>query len=230
MNGWDFPMLGAEALLLAALLSVVLGLVNCFFGYRLFRFMLGVFGFLLGAVAGFFIASSVTDGQVLWLVLGAIVGGLAGAALLSFLYVVGVFLAGAWAGAWLAGLAGTLTGLELPTWAVIIAAVAVGIVALILQRVLLILVTAFGGAWAVAQVGDFLLQNYGIRRAFLDVALFLLTVGFPAALILQWYHGLKGNQRVQRLEALMLACWERWPLWGPFCSSRARRRPGDRPR
>lgn len=61
-----------------------------------------------------------------------------------------------------------------------------------------------GGAWIVAQVGDFWIQNYGLNRRYLDVVLFLLTVGLPVALILSWYHGLKGAQKVQRLEAVLL--------------------------
>ena len=61
-----------------------------------------------------------------------------------------------------------------------------------------------GAAWIVAQVGDFWIQNYGLERRYLDVVLFLLTVGLPAAIILSWYHGQKGAQKVQRGEAAML--------------------------
>jgi hypothetical protein len=86
-------------------------------------------------------------------VLGAILGGIVGAALLSFLYGVGVFLLGAWAGAWLANLAGVFIDTELPVWAVIAAAVVMGILALFLQRVIITLVTAFGGAWAMVSAG-----------------------------------------------------------------------------
>jgi hypothetical protein len=153
MNWFDFPTVGAEASLLIALISIVFGLALCFSGYRLFQFMLGVFGFLLGAVAGFLIADYLVGGQTLWLVLGAILGGLVGAALFSFLYSVGVFLAGAWAGAWLANLAGVFIGFELPMWAVFVAAVALGIIALILQRAAIIVITAFGGAWAMVSAG-----------------------------------------------------------------------------
>jgi tetratricopeptide (TPR) repeat protein/uncharacterized membrane protein YidH (DUF202 family) len=61
-----------------------------------------------------------------------------------------------------------------------------------------------GGAWIVAQVGDFAIQNYDVSRRYLDVVLYVLTVGLPAALILAWYHGQKGVQKVQRTEAAML--------------------------
>jgi tetratricopeptide (TPR) repeat protein len=61
-----------------------------------------------------------------------------------------------------------------------------------------------GGAWIVAQVGDFAIQNYDLHRRYLDVVLYLLTVGLPAALVIAWYHGHKGVQKVKRAEAVML--------------------------
>ena len=61
-----------------------------------------------------------------------------------------------------------------------------------------------GAAWIVAQVGDFWIQNYGVDRRYLDVVLYILTLGFPAALIISWHHGPKGAQRVQRGEVAML--------------------------
>ena len=38
--------------LFVALIAVAIGLVACFFGYRLFRAVLPVFGFVLGAIVG----------------------------------------------------------------------------------------------------------------------------------------------------------------------------------
>ena len=35
----------------AAIALVLGGLISCFFGYRLFKFVLGIFGFILGALA-----------------------------------------------------------------------------------------------------------------------------------------------------------------------------------
>ena len=73
----------AAAVLLAG------GVLACFFGYRMFKAVLAVFGFIVGALA----ASSVfgaTDTTPM--VLAAIVGGVAGAALLLAAYFVGVAL------------------------------------------------------------------------------------------------------------------------------------------
>ena len=44
-------MLPAAYQLPAAVVLIVGGLVACFFGYRLFKFVLGIFGFILGALA-----------------------------------------------------------------------------------------------------------------------------------------------------------------------------------
>ena len=63
----------------AAVVLLAGGLTACFFGYRLFKVVLGVFGFFIGALA----ASSVFgSNDTTPMVLAGIVGGLAGAALL----------------------------------------------------------------------------------------------------------------------------------------------------
>ena len=61
-----------------------------------------------------------------------------------------------------------------------------------------------GAAWVVAQVIEFFLDNYGGSQRVLDIALFLLAVGFFVTAVFAWYHGEKGHQRVQRSEAGVL--------------------------
>jgi len=159
MNPGDLVEAGSGAATLVALLSITFGLLNCFFGYRIFRFMLGVYGFLLGALVGAIVAGGVGEGQVWVLIVGAIVGGIVGAALMVLLYLAGVFVVGAIAGIVVANAIGAALGLDMPTLVVIILAVVVGIVALILQRVVLILATAFSGAWAAVGGGASLLTG-----------------------------------------------------------------------
>jgi TolB-like protein len=67
--------------------------------------------------------------------------------------------------------------------------------------------TAFlylGGAWASMEAIGFFVDNYGWSRKVLDVAILLIVLGFPAALIIAWYHGEKGKQQLQRTEASLL--------------------------
>src|SRR3954471_2547421 len=80
----------------AALVLLLAGAVACFAGYRLFRFVLAIFGFILGAM----LASSVMGiSNTAGMVIAAIIGGVAGAAILMFAYFVGIGLVGAAAGA-----------------------------------------------------------------------------------------------------------------------------------
>lgn len=128
----------------AAAILVAGGLLSCLFGYRLFRFVLAVFGFIIGALA----ASSVFgEGAATAMVVAAIVGGLAGAVLLLAAYFVGVALVGAGMGALLVNLLWTRIQGDPHPAVVIVAAVAGALVATWLQRYVIILATAFGGAW-----------------------------------------------------------------------------------
>lgn len=61
-----------------------------------------------------------------------------------------------------------------------------------------------GGAWAGMEAIGFFVDNYGWSRTVLDVAVLLLVLGFPAALIIVWYHGERGRQVVPRTEASLL--------------------------
>ncbi len=141
--------IGNSTAILAAMLSIAFGLLNCFFGYRLFKVLLGIYGFVLGAAGGFALAGSVTAGQTLWLLAGMVVGGLVGAAGMVLLYLLGVFVVGAVAGALLASLLGAALNVNLPPMVVLVVAIAVGGVALALQRTMIVLSTAFSGAWGV---------------------------------------------------------------------------------
>ncbi len=149
----QLPAASGSTALLIALVTIAFGLLNCFFGYRIFRVLLGLYGLVLGAFVGLTVAANVSGGQTLWLIVGAIVGGLVGAALMVLLYFVGVFLVGAAAGALLTNAIGAMLGFDMPTLVVIIVAVVVGVIALIAQRLIIILATAFGGAWLAVSGG-----------------------------------------------------------------------------
>ena len=139
----------------AALLLVVSGLVSCFAGYRVFRIILGIYGFILGAL----MASSLmgTD-QTLSMIVAALVGGAIGAAILVFAYFAGVALIGAGVGALIANAIWTWFGRE-PGVVVVVALSIVGALgALLVQRYVIVISTAFGGAWT-AIVGGFALAG-----------------------------------------------------------------------
>jgi hypothetical protein len=141
----------------AAVVLVVSGLLACFGGYRLFRIVLAIYGFILGAA----IASSVMGpGEGTAMIVGAVVGGLAGALLLNLAYFVGVALIGAAAGALLLHGFWARFGTGDPhVGLVVVCAVLGAVIATNLQRWVIILATASGGAWtlivgASALMGD----------------------------------------------------------------------------
>lgn len=137
----------------AALLILGGGLLACFLGYRLFRIVVGVYGFIVGAyiaVAGFGMT------EMPWIIAAGVVGGLLGALIFWFAYLFAVALVGAGVGALVADLVFRQLQREPQLWVVILAAVAGAFVAFGLQRLAVIAGTGFGGAWS-ALVGASLL-------------------------------------------------------------------------
>jgi hypothetical protein len=130
----------------AAAILVIGGLLACFAGYRIFRVVLGIYGFILGALLA---TSIVGTEQTMWTILSAIGGGIAGALILIAAYFIGVALIGAGLGAMTANLIWAGIGGE-PHVAVVIGLAIVGaLAALALQRYVIIVATAFGGAQTV---------------------------------------------------------------------------------
>jgi Domain of unknown function (DUF4203) len=150
----------------AAVILVLGGLLSCFAGYRVFRVVLGFFGFVLGAL----LTSSImgTD-QTVWMIVAAVVGGIVGALILVAAYFVGVALIGAGVGALLVNLIWASLGREPHIVIVILFAIAGALAALALQRYVIIVATGFGGAWttivgALALMGDKLAVEAAARN------------------------------------------------------------------
>jgi TolB-like protein len=61
-----------------------------------------------------------------------------------------------------------------------------------------------GVAWGLTEATGFLIDNYALSRKLLDVVLLLLILGFPASLVIAWYHGEQGPQEVTRGEVMIL--------------------------
>ncbi len=137
-------MLPASYQLPAALILLLGGAIACFYGYRLFRIVLAIFGFILGALA----ASSVFGASdTMPMVVAALVGGFAGAGLMYAAYFLGVSLLGAGLGAAAANLVFG-SGVEDPHYlAVVLSSIAGAVGAMYLQRYVIIVGTAFVGAW-----------------------------------------------------------------------------------
>jgi hypothetical protein len=141
----------------AAILLVIGGLVACFAGYRVFRTVLGIYGFIFGA---FVATSAMGTSDTAWLVGAALIGGIVGALILIAAYFIGVALIGAGAAALAVNLIwGQVTGGDPPALAIIIAAIAGALASLSLQRYVIVIGTAFGGAWTLLVGGLALAGN-----------------------------------------------------------------------
>jgi hypothetical protein len=129
----------------AAVLLLAGGMLSCFAGYRLFRIVLGIYGFIAGAM---FASSMVGAAHTVGMIVAALVGGVVGAIILVFAYFVGIALIGAGIGAFVAHAAWTQFGAGDPPWYLIVILAVLGAVgAMVLQRFVIIVGTAFGGAW-----------------------------------------------------------------------------------
>ncbi len=149
-------MLPATYQLPAAIVLLLGGVVSCFFGYRLFRIVLAIFGFILGALAASSVFGVSDTGPML---IAAVVGGLVGAGIMFAAYFVGVALIGAGLGAAAANLAFSASERDPHFLVVVFFAIAGAAASMYLQRYFIIVGTAFGGAWtllvgALALVGD----------------------------------------------------------------------------
>jgi hypothetical protein len=149
----------------AALVLLIVGAIACFAGYRLFRMVLAIYGFIAGAMlASSMMASSNTVGMVL----AALAGGVIGALVLFFAYFLGIALVGAGLGALVAHAGWAQISPADPPALIIITLAALGaIAALVLQRLVIIVGTAFSGAW-IMMVGALTLWDRtsdGVRSA-----------------------------------------------------------------
>ncbi len=131
----------------AAILLLLGGVLACFAGHRLFRIVLGIYGFIIGAM----VASSVVGATSSTAMLAAAaIGGLLGSVVMVFAWFVGVSLVGAGIGVLVAHLVWTqVASGDPPAMAIIAVAVAGAVGAMFVQKYVIVAGTAFGGAWTI---------------------------------------------------------------------------------
>ena len=129
---------------LTAAIFAVGGLLTCFAGYRLFRFVLGLYGFMAGAILA---SSAYGSGNTWTLIMAILVGGIVGAVVMVVAYFVAVGLVGAALAAALLNFGWRLIGGEPPTLVVIVVCVTGAVIALRAVRYVVICGTAIAGSW-----------------------------------------------------------------------------------
>jgi hypothetical protein len=162
----------------AVILLLLSGALTCFAGYRLFRVVLAIYGFILGAM----LASSVMGiTNSAGMILAALIGGILGAVVLVFAYFVGIALVGAGLGAMIAHVGwSVMRPGDPPAAAIIVLAIFGAIAAMVLQRYVIIVSTAFGGAWTILVASLALVGDRAAARAVASGEVWILYPTTPA--------------------------------------------------
>jgi len=159
--------LNKELIDIIIIVSIAIGALSCFFGYRIFKVMLGILGFALGAFIAALIANNILVESQIVLLISAIVGGLIGAALMASLYFIGIFVLGAIIGGLIGTLISTALGGYLQIAAQLILAIIGGVMALIFQKFMIIIATSLSGSWSIVTgIYYFITGNLDIYRMF----------------------------------------------------------------
>jgi hypothetical protein len=132
--------------LVAGIVLFLVGILNCFFGYKFFKVILGVAGFVIGGYICGRIAYAVNPTESFAIASG-VIGGLIIAVTVFIFYYAGIFLAGALLGLTIAMSLkldfDNITNLAI----LIILVISGGVLALIFQKFMIIISTAFSGAF-----------------------------------------------------------------------------------
>lgn len=158
------------------------GALYCFVGYRVFKLMLVLTGFLLaGGVSAAIVSVGFPDTWLVPVVVGVICG-LLGASVLLFLYRLGVFIVGAAFGSLVAF---QVLQTAAPTWAgiaIVLSGALCGGLALLLERPVLSLAMAVIGSWLmVATSAVIIFSGKGLQLAPEEI-----TPPIAWALLLLW--------------------------------------------
>lgn len=144
---WRFDQLTEQQIGALVAITIAVGTLYCFLGYRTLKFMIGLTGFLAAGLTATALAGMVFDGRVLYMIAAGLLGGICGAFALTFIYKLGIFVVGA--------LGGTLALQNLladnsATWApfaVLGGGLAAGGLALVIEQPVITLATSVLGAW-----------------------------------------------------------------------------------
>jgi hypothetical protein len=137
------------ARLVTAPVMVAVGLLTCFCGYRILKLTLGIMGFIVAAAGGWTLGLSMAPNNSLTALICALFAGVIGAVLCIWLFFVGIFLLGASAGAIVAAAFFNAAGSQPQAILLLVFAVVFGLVALVMQKFMMITSTAFSGSYLV---------------------------------------------------------------------------------
>jgi len=65
------------------------------------------------------------------------------------------------------------------------------------------LIVYCGGGFGLMQVVDILLNRFGLSTVYFNIFLVLLIAGIPGSLVIAWFHGKEGAQKIEKLEVIL---------------------------
>lgn len=130
------------------IINICVGAIECFLGYRIFKFILWLTGFAVGIALGAAGASVMSFDSEIVITMALACGVLLGWAFLA-LYVVGIFVLGACLGALVCAVGYAMADVTPEPAVLLILSVFAGIIAVKFKRLIIILATSFEGAWSV---------------------------------------------------------------------------------
>lgn len=71
------------------------------------------------------------------------------------------------------------------------------------RKVFRTLLIYLGGAWVVIQVIALFIDRYNLTGFIFDVLMILIIAGIPGSVIIAWFHGESGTQKVTKLEVIL---------------------------
>jgi hypothetical protein len=146
----------------AAIVLALGGALACFAGYGLFRLVLAIAGFVLGAFLGMSLVETPSAWSMVVAVLG---GGIVGAVAMVAAYFISVGLIGAGLAALALNLLWRFIGGDPPTWLLVVVCVCAALLALSAVRIVAIFGTAIAGAWTLIVAGLALSGDPAAMRA-----------------------------------------------------------------
>ena len=137
--------------------TFIIGIIECFFGYRMLKLVLGVTGFIIGGLLCARMVFDTIGNHPVIAIIAGLVGGTIGSSLMIVFFVFGLFILGAALGYLLGGaITAAILGSAYPVIAIPLAIVG-GFVTISKHKSMIIISTSFIGAYLIVfSVGKFI--------------------------------------------------------------------------
>jgi hypothetical protein len=145
--------------------ALIVGVLYCFLGYRLIKFLIGLTGFALAALSAGLIAAWLSQANTIAIAVVGFLGGVAGATFMYFIYRAGVFCLGLLGAALIAHHILSATALPWAPWAILGIGAVGGLLALLIERPVITVATAALGAWILLVTGALFLMESGAAES-----------------------------------------------------------------